>query len=145
MRVDSLQASILARLVVVGDDALLQAAALCLCRPGVGLVIVCRESGEAAGVITKSDLVRHVTRAGVAIGSVTPLMSQPIISCGPDDDLYGVWQTMNARRLQNLPVLGVDQKPLGVLDIRDAMQALFEHEQFQEQVLVNYIAGIGYR
>lgn len=44
-----------------------------------------------------------------------------------------------------MPVLAVDRKPLGVLDIRDAMQVLFEHERFQEQMLFDYIAGIGYR
>jgi hypothetical protein len=52
---------------------------------------------------------------------------------------------MTARKLQNVPVLGANRKPLGILDIRDAMQALFEYEQFQERVLIDYIAGIGYR
>ena len=33
---------------------------------------------------------------------------------------------MTARKLQNVPVLGVDLKPLGVLDIRVAMEALLE-------------------
>jgi predicted transcriptional regulator len=72
-------------------------------------------------------------------------MSRPIVCCRPSDEIYSVCQTMTARKLQNVPVLGADSKPLGVLDIRDAMQALFEQEQFQEQMLVNYIAGIGYR
>jgi CBS domain-containing protein len=123
----------------------LRTAALCLSRPGVGLILVCRENGEAGGVLTKSDLVRHLTRAGAADEPVAPLMSRPIVSCGPTDDVYSVWQTMTARKLQNVPVLGVDSKPLGVLDIRSAMQALLEHEQFQEQILVDYIAGVGYR
>lgn len=51
---------------------------------------------------------------------------------------------MSARRLQNMPVLGTDSRPLGVLDIRDALEALLENEQYQEQVLVNYISGVGY-
>jgi hypothetical protein len=32
-----------------------------------------------------------------------------------------------------------------VLDIRDAMKALFEQEENQERLLANYIAGIGYQ
>ena len=72
-------------------------------------------------------------------------MSWPIVSCAPNDDLYSVWQIMTARKLQNVPVLGVDLNPLGVLDIRDAMEALLEQEQFQEHMLVDYIAGVGYR
>ena len=52
---------------------------------------------------------------------------------------------MAAERLQNVPVLGLDRKPLGILDIRDALKALFEQEEFEEHMLANYIAGIGYQ
>jgi hypothetical protein len=52
---------------------------------------------------------------------------------------------MMENRIQNMPVLGNDAKPLGVLDIRDALRVLlFEQEQLQEHMLANYIAGIGY-
>lgn len=47
-------------------------------------------------------------------------------------------------RVQNMPVLDADARPLGVLDIRDALKVLFEQEQLQEHMLANYIAGIGY-
>jgi hypothetical protein len=52
---------------------------------------------------------------------------------------------MTVRKLQNVPVLDVDLMPLGILDIRDAMQVLFEHEQYQEQALIDYVTGVGYR
>jgi hypothetical protein len=52
---------------------------------------------------------------------------------------------MSRRSLQNLPVLDADSKPLGVLDIRDAMKALYEQEELQEHMLADYIAGIGYQ
>jgi hypothetical protein len=52
---------------------------------------------------------------------------------------------MTARKLQNVPVLGDGLEPLGILDVRDAMQALLEQEQHQEHLLIDYIAGIGYR
>jgi hypothetical protein len=44
-----------------------------------------------------------------------------------------------------MPVLGTDSKPLGVLDIRDALKVLFEQEEYQEQMLFNYVAGVGYQ
>jgi hypothetical protein len=34
---------------------------------------------------------------------------------------------------------------LGVLDIRDAFEVLFEQEEYQEGLLVNYVAGVGYQ
>jgi hypothetical protein len=44
-----------------------------------------------------------------------------------------------------MPVLGTDSKSLGVLDIRDALKVLFEQEEYQEQMLFNYVAGVGYQ
>jgi CBS domain-containing protein len=145
MRIDDLHLAISARLAVVGVNATLQTAAFSFSRPGIGLLVVCGDAGAAAGVLTKSDLVRHLATAGAADTPVAQLMSWPILSCRSDDDVYGVWRTMTARKLQNIPVLGVDLTPLGTLDIRDAMQVLFEHEQYQEQALIDYVAGVGYR
>jgi CBS domain-containing protein len=144
MRVDSLQTATSARLATVELGATLQTAASCLSRPGTGLVVVCSNTG-AAGVLTKSDLVRHLAMAGAADAPAALLMSGPIASCKPDDDVYDVWQTMTARKLQNVPVLGDGLEPLGILDVRDAMQALLEQEQHQEHLLIDYITGIGYR
>lgn len=144
MRIDSLDAVTSARLAVVDLDATLEAAACSLSRPGIGLIVVSCDAG-AAGVLTKSDLIRHLATAGAANAPAALLMSRPIISCEPNDDVYGVFQTMTAQKLQNMPVLGANRKPVGVLDIRDAMQALLEEEQHQEHVLIDYISGIGYR
>ena len=52
---------------------------------------------------------------------------------------------MSTRNLQNIPVLDAGTRPLGVLDIRDAMNALFRQEEQLEIMLSNYVAGIGYR
>jgi CBS domain-containing protein len=145
MRIEQLNPMTSARLSVIDTEATLQAAALSLSNPGIGLVVVCNGSGKIAGVLSKSDLIRHLAHRDLAEPSVVTLMSREIISCDPDDDVHGTWQTMVARGLQNMPVLGADSKPLGVLDIRDAMKALFEQEEFQEHMLTNYIVGMGYR
>ncbi len=71
-------------------------------------------------------------------------MSRNIIACDPADDLQAAWQVMVNNRLQNMPVFGGEAKPLGVLDIRDALKVLFEQERIQEHMLTDYIAGIGY-
>lgn len=145
MRIDSLHPVTSGRLMVVDVDAELRSAALSLSKPAIGLVVVCHGSGEAAGVLSKSDLVRHLASSGSADAPVATLMSRSIVSCSPDDDLHSVWRIMAARGLQNVPVLGADLKPIGILDIRDAMKALFEQEELQEHLLANYIGGIGYQ
>jgi hypothetical protein len=42
-------------------------------------------------------------------------------------------------------VLDTDSRPLGVLDVRDAMRVLLEEERLEEESLASYIAGVGYR
>jgi len=145
MQIEQLNETTKARLMVVDVNAAVQAAALSLSKPGIGLVVVCDDNGAAAGVLSKSDLIRHLTSPKSPAPPASALMTSPIVSCGPGDDLHTVYQTMASRSLQNLPVLNVDAKPVGVLDIRDAMRALFREEEIQEQLLFNYVTGVGYR
>jgi len=97
MRVDTLNAMILNRLAVITVDATLRTAACALSKPHVGLLVVCEVNRRAAGVVSKSDIVRRLTVVGVAEASVATLMSREIVSCCPGDDLYATWQKMSAR------------------------------------------------
>src|SRR5262245_9273185 len=119
MRIEQLNSVTSARLKVIGTNAAPRTAAFLFSRPGVGLVVVSHENGAAAGVLSKSDLIRHLADPGPADTTVAALMTQPIVFCSPDDDVHSVWQTMTAQSLQNVPVLDAASKPLGILDIRD--------------------------
>ncbi|QIG50009.1 CBS domain-containing protein [Nordella sp. HKS 07] len=145
MRVGQLSSVTLPRLLVIGTEGTLQAAARLLSNPGVGLVVVCDSRGRAAGVLSKSDLIRYLAYKRSSQASVATLMSRGIIACTPDEEVYAVCQTMAAQRLHKIPVLDADSVPLGILDARDAMRALIEQEQFEERMLSNYISGIGYQ
>ena len=145
MQVHHLYQTISSRLTMADIQSEVRAAALLLATPGVGLVVVCDEDGRVAGVLSKSDLVRHLATSRSNDAMVTALMSQPVVSCGPDDNLHDVWQMMTERSLQNIPVIDGESRPTGVLDIRDALKALLEQEEIQEHMLSNYIAGIGYQ
>ncbi|TIM94337.1 MAG: CBS domain-containing protein, partial [Mesorhizobium sp.] len=61
MLIDKLHAFTSSRLAVIDLDATVQAAAISLSRPGIGLVVVCNAGGGAEGALSKSDLVRHLT------------------------------------------------------------------------------------
>ena len=132
------------RLSVIEADATVQLAALALSRPGVGLVVVCQRGGDTAGVISKSDLVRHLKNGGSAEAKAATQMSPSIVSCRPEDDLYATWEVMAERGLQHIPVV-VGRSPIGVLDARDALSLLLRQEEYQERLLLNYIAGFGYQ
>jgi CBS domain-containing protein len=145
MRVNQLDPVTASRLMIVDAEATPQAAALLLAKPRIGLVIVCHNDGAAQGVLSKSDLIRHLADPGQAVRTVSALMTRQFVSCTPQDEVHSTWQLMNTQGLQNLPVLDRGSKPVGVLDIRDAMKALYEQEELQEQLLANYVAGVGYQ
>ncbi|MEQ1953963.1 CBS domain-containing protein [Mesorhizobium sp. CN2-181] len=145
MLIDRLHGLTSSRLAMIDLNATVQAAALSLSKPGIGLVVVCNAGGGTEGVLSKSDLVRHLAGPPSSTTAASDLMSRSVISCSPQDDVHEVWQTMAARSLQNIPVIDVDTRPLGILDIRDAMKVLFEQEEMQERMLSNYVTGVGYR
>lgn len=133
------------RLSTLREHASVRSAAAAFDHGQVGLIVVCDDVGRATGVVTKSDLVRHIALAGQIGAPVADIMSRSIISGRTSDDLQDTWSRMLVQRLQNLPLLAPDDRPVGTLDIRDAVQALLSMEQEQEQQLINYIAGCGYR
>lgn len=145
MRVEKLKPIITDRLAVIHVGANLRAAASTLSKPGIGLLVICNENGKAVGVLSKSDLVRHLARPNSQSDSIDALMSRSIIAYTLEDEVHTVWQQMSTQRLQNAPILGVDLTPFGILNIGDVMKALIEQDQFQESLLFNYIAGLGYQ
>jgi CBS domain-containing protein len=145
MQVETLRALTSSRLVVITMDATLGAAALALSNRHIGLLVVCDENRRTTGIVSKSDIIRHLGDVGVKDAPIANLMSRNIVSCRPEDDLHATWQRMAAQSLQNMPVLGAASTPVGVLDIRDALKVLFEQEEYQERLLFNYVAGVGYQ
>jgi CBS domain-containing protein len=143
MLVENLQPATSGRLMMIAAYATVATAARALLDQNVGLLVVCGLEGEAVGVLSRLDLVRHLAD-GQARESLASLMTTDIVSCHPEDDLYAVWKLMSERRLQSLPVMSTQSRPIGVLDLRDALRALFEEEQYQERLLEHYVAGFGY-
>jgi CBS domain-containing protein len=145
MRIDRLASAISARLVAVAPNDTIRTAAAALTTPDAGLLVVCDEAGRATGVLSKSDLVRHLAVAPSAQTPLAPLVSRNVVHCAPGDDLHETWQKMTAWRIQNMPVLAPDRTPLGVLDIRDALEELLKQEQYLEHLLADYVSGVGSR
>ncbi|MFN3363423.1 MAG: cyclic nucleotide-binding/CBS domain-containing protein [Allorhizobium sp.] len=134
------------RLVTVGIDASLLEAARLLSGPS-DLVVVCASDGHLKGVVTKTDIVRQIGRyqsssCQLAISSV--MTRNPII-CRPTDGLHDVWSLMKARRLKNVPVTDAESVPIGVLNARDALEALMVEVEQEETLLRDYVMSVGYR
>ena len=52
---------------------------------------------------------------------------------------------MKERRLKNIPVTDAESRPIGVLNARDALEALMLEVEQEETLLRDYVMCVGYR
>jgi CBS domain-containing protein len=133
------------RLVTIADDASLVEAAKLL-RAGTDLLVVCDSADLLIGVITKTDIVREISRCqgGGCTTAVSALMTRDPVLCRASDLLYDVWERMKARNLRNIPVTDRDCRPKGVCNARDILQVLLNESEYGEAILRDYVMGVGY-
>ena len=72
------------------------------------------------------------------------VMTQDVIYCHPSEMLHDVWLIMKERGFVHIPVIDQDFRPAGVVNARDALQALLVEADDEGLVLRDYIMGIGY-
>jgi signal-transduction protein with cAMP-binding, CBS, and nucleotidyltransferase domain len=135
------------RLVVLPTGALLIDAARLLNGPSINLVVVCDDADKMAGVITKTDIVGHISQCtGCSCTmAASTVMTTDVAFCRPGDWLNDVWTTIKERRLKNVPIVDQESKPLGVLNARDVLQSILQDVEYEEELLRDYVMNVGYR
>ncbi len=48
-------------------------------------------------------------------------------------------------RVQRVPILDEARRPLGIIYAREALQALLSESEDEDELLRDYISGVGYR
>ena len=135
------------RLVVLSREASLFDAARILANRDTPLVVVCDSDGIAVGVISSNHVINVLATAGVdALGfNAGAIMTKPTLSCHIDEALEQVWAVMTSRALPCAPVLDDDGRAQGVLFARDIAIALLDEVNYDEQLLRDYVMGVGYQ
>jgi CBS domain-containing protein len=113
------------RLVTIAPDETAQTAVGKMMDAGIGAVLVC-DSSRLIGIFTERDVLRLTGEGrdlgGVAVGEV---MTQGVVTIGPEDDVFAAARVMGEKRIRHLPVVQ-DGNVLGVVGIRDVMRSLVE-------------------
>ncbi len=146
-KVERLLTTAQGRLAMINSNALLIDAARLLNGPKFNLVIVCDDGGKMSGIITKTDVVGHISQCtGCSCTmAASNVMTTKVAFCRPEDWLNDVWSTIKQRNLKNVPVVDQASKPIGVLNARDVLQSLLEDVEYEEQLLRDYVMCVGYR
>jgi CBS domain-containing protein len=135
------------RLTTIQTDALLKDAAQLLNDRHINLVVACNSEGAMVGVVSKTDIVRRISHClgSACTAAVATVMTRDVVYCRPTELLQDVWSLMKDRNVLHVPVVDQDFRPVGVLNARDALQALMGEVEHEESLLRDYVLGIGYR
>ena len=146
-RVSATEAVAGSRLLTVGMDALLVEVAALLSNAQISVVVVCDAAGVAIGTITETVLVRHLGlgQADFFSTHAGDVVTRETVVCAPGDSLSDVLAMMHTRGLIHVLVVDPANKPLGVLNARDGLRALLAAGNQEEELLRNYVMGVGYQ
>jgi len=132
------------RLAIIDAAASVKDAACLMARPEIDLVVVCRE-GAVTGVVTKTDIVEHISRGDDLNGPVDTIMRRDVTTCRSSDALSDVLQAMKERGHHRVPIVDGSRGPVGIVYARDALQCLLEEVEIDDNLLRDFISGVGYR
>jgi CBS domain-containing protein len=114
------------RIVSVRMNETVETAARMLRKENIGAVVVkdvCGTEGDTiVGILSERDFLRAIVDSGPEVlkKPVSSLMSRPVISCSPKDDIDHVKELFNEHHIRHVPV--IDQEALiGIISIRDVI------------------------
>lgn len=107
----------------------------------IGSVLVVR--GDALlGIATERDYARKVILRGRSSAEtpVSEIMSSPVVTVGPGEDLRHCMQIVTERRIRHLPVVE-DGRLIGLVSIGDLLKWVIREQEQEIEQLQQYIAG----
>jgi len=107
----------------------------------VGALPVTR-GGELVGVISERDYARKVILLGRSSAEtpVWQIMSSPVVTVTPDDDVRQCMQVMTEKRIRHLPVMQ-EGRMVGMISIGDLVRVVIEEQDQTIEHLERFIAG----
>jgi len=108
----------------------------------VGALPVLRD-GQLVGIVSERDYARKVILLGrsSAETEVWQIMSSPVVTVGPDDEVHQCMQIMTDRRIRHLPVVDEAGDMMGVISIGDLVRGVIEDQQETIDQLERFISG----
>jgi CBS domain-containing protein len=109
----------------------------------VGSLVVV-DAGTVVGIFSERDYARKVILHGHASKDlkVRAIMTEKLVTVGPDQTLTDCMHLMTEHRVRHLPVLE-DGDQIGVVSIGDVVKAVMSEQEFLIDQLQSYIGGPG--
>lgn len=101
------------------------------------------DGDRLVGIFTERDVLRNVSIDCVALNQaqVADLMTQPVVTCGPDDDLREAMGQMSRAGVGQLPVVDSDGQTIGLISVGDIIRHLHQTVETENRHLLEYLYG----
>ena len=108
----------------------------------IGALPVSDDGRALVGIISERDVVRALAegRDNLSGLPVSDLMTRTVYTCSPEATLSEVMTLMNERRIRHVPVLE-DEALVGILSMRDLVDARLREAEVERQQMADYIAN----
>lgn len=131
--------------VTVRPDDTVGHCAATLAERRFGALVVSADGGAIDGIISERDIVRGLSAEGGAVEDmpVSTLMTIPVKTCGPGDNIDALMEQMTEHRIRHLPVVD-DGAMIGMISIGDVVKWRVSELEAEARHLEGYISGTGY-
>ncbi len=127
--------------IAVAPDASVLEAVKLMADAGVGSLVVLDDE-KLCGIITERDYARKVIIKGRSSEStqVAEIMSTNVFTTSSDQTVTECMERMSANSIRHLPVVE-DNRVIGMISMRDLVQAIIADQQEEIEQLEHYISG----
>jgi len=126
----------------IRGDATVGNAVAELARRSIGALVVTEDGVHIDGIVSERDIVRLLHREPDTLTdrTVRDIMSAPVHTCGPTDQVEAIMATMTNRRVRHLPVVN-EGRLMGLVSIGDVVKSRFAELEEDHKILVEYITA----
>jgi CBS domain-containing protein len=131
--------------ITVTPDETVYHALMLMANHNTGAVMVVDEQGQMVGIFTERDYARKVILMGrCSLGTkIREIMTRELLTVNPETTLEECMEVMTKWRIRHLPILS-DGRLIGIVSMRDVVQAILSKKEETIQDLEKYILGQGY-
>ena len=125
--------------VTIRPDATVRELVALLAEHNVGALVVSEDGERVTGIVSERDVVRRLHEdAAVLDGAVSSIMTADVRTCGADDGLTDLMQTMTEHRIRHVPVVA-DGRLTGIISIGDVVKSRIGELEFERDQLDHYV------
>jgi len=128
--------------VTIDGGATVAEAIADLARHGIGALVVSADGEHIDGIVSERDIVRHLDseRKDLLDRPVRAIMSTPVHTADPSEEVAAVMATMTNERVRHLPVTS-NGALVGIVSIGDVVKHTIEQLERDRKLLEDYITA----